>query len=38
MTAELNVEGGVGGHQMLLESQPDEAQGMRREGGDWMDR
>lgn len=31
MTAELNVGGGVGGHQILLESQPDVAQSMRRE-------
>lgn len=38
MTAELNVGGGVGGHQMLLESQPDEAQSMRREGGEWIER
>jgi hypothetical protein len=38
MTAELKVEGGVGGQQMLLESQSDEAQGMRREAGAWMDR
>jgi len=34
MTAELNVGGGVFGHQMLLESQPGEVLGMRSESGE----
>ena len=36
MTAELNVEG-VCRNQRRLESQPDEALGMRSESGEWKD-